>query len=136
VETIYRLIYLLPPSQQREARSSFAGSLRGIVAQRLVPRADGKGRVPAVEVLINTGRIFDRIVDPDETDSIPEVIAEGDYYGMQTFDQALVKLVKEGLVAEDEARRTSTNPHDFDLALMGVMDRRSSVQGRAPTPTS
>jgi twitching motility protein PilT len=136
VETINRLLDLFPPSQQREVRSSFAGSLRGIVAQRLVPRADGKGRVPAVEVLINTGRIFDRIVDPDETDSIPEVIAEGDYYGMQTFDQALVKLVKEGLVAEDEARRTSTNPHDFDLALMGVMDRRSSVQGRTPTPTS
>ena len=84
--------------------------------------------MPAVEVLVDTGRIFDRIVDPDETDSILEVIAEGEYYGMQTFDQALVKLVKEGLVAEDEARRASTNPHDFDLALMGVMDRRSSVQ--------
>src|SRR4029450_2445686 len=100
VETINRLLDLFPPSQQREVRSSFAGSLRGIVAQRLVPRADGKGRVPAVEVLINTGRVFDRIVDPDETDSIPEVIAEGDYYGMQTFDQALGQLVKEGLVAE------------------------------------
>jgi twitching motility protein PilT len=135
VETINRLLDLFPPSQQREVRSSFAGSLRGIVAQRLVPRADGKGRVPAVEVLINTGRIFDRIVDPDETDSIPEVIADGDYYGMQTFDQALVKLVKEGLVAEDEARRTSTNPHDFDLALMGVMDRRSSIPSRSATPT-
>jgi twitching motility protein PilT len=137
VETINRLLDLFPPSQQREVRSSFAGSLRGIVAQRLVPRADGKGRVPAVEVLINTGRIFDRIVDPDETDSIPEVIADGDYYGMQTFDQALVKLVKEGLVAEDEARRTSTNPHDFDLALMGVMDRRASIPGRSPVvPTT
>ena len=137
VETINRLLDLFPPSQQREVRSSFAGSLRGIVAQRLVPRADGKGRVPAVEVLINTGRVFDRIVDPDETDSIPEVIAEGDYYGMQTFDQALVQLVKEGLVAEDEARRTSTNPHDFDLALMGVMDRRSSIpRARRPFPRS
>jgi twitching motility protein PilT len=132
VETINRILDLFPPSQQREVRSSFAGSLRGIVAQRLVPRADGKGRVPAVEVLINTGRIFDRIVDPDETESIPEVIADGDYYGMQTFDQGLVKLVKEGLVAEDEARRTSTNPHDFDLALMGVMDRRSSLPRAAP----
>ena len=134
VETINRLLDLFP-SQQREVRSSFAGSLRGIVAQRLVPRADGKGRVPAVEVLINTGRVFDRIVDPDETDSIPEVIAEGDYYGMQTFDQALVQLVKEGLVAEDEARRTSTNPHDFDLALMGVMDRRSSIPAHGTVPT-
>jgi twitching motility protein PilT len=94
-----------------------------------VSRADGKGRVPAVEVLVNTGRVFDRIVDPDATDSIPEVIAEGDYYGMQTFDQALVKLVKEGLVAEDDARRASTNPHDFDLALMGVMERQSAIPG-------
>ena len=119
VETINRILDLFPPSQQREVRSSFAGSLRGIVAQRLVSRADGKGRVPAVEVCVNTGRVFDRIIDPDETDSIPEVIADGDYYGMQTFDQALVKLVKEGLVAEDEARRNSTNPHDFDLRAHG-----------------
>ena len=80
-------------------RTSFAGSLKGIVSQRLVTKADGKGRVPAVEVLVNTGRVFDRIVDPDETSGIFEVIADGDFYGMQTFDQALVKLVKEGIVA-------------------------------------
>jgi twitching motility protein PilT len=136
VETINRILDLFPPQQQREVRTSFAGSLRGIVSQRLVSRADGKGRVPAIEVLVNTGRVFDRIVDPDETDSINEVIADGDYYGMQTFDQALVKLVKEGLVAEDEARRVSTNPHDFDLALMGVMDRRAATrqQPLAPIP--
>ncbi len=129
VETINRILDLFPPQQQREVRSSFAGSLRGIVSQRLVSRADGKGRVPAVEVLVNTGRVFDQIVDPEETDSINEVISDGDYYGMQTFDQALVKLVKEGLVAEDEARRVSTNPHDFDLALMGVMERRTAITG-------
>ena len=134
VETINRILDLFPPQQQREVRTSFAGSLRGIVSQRLVTRADGKGRVPAVEVLVNTGRVFDRIVDPDQTDSIIEVIADGDYYGMQTFDQALVKLVKEGLVAEDEARRASTNPHDFDLALMGVMDRRTSMKEEATAP--
>jgi len=131
VETINRLLDLFPPQQQREVRTSFAGSLRGIVSQRLVSRADGKGRVPAVEVLVNTGRVFDRIANPDETDSIPEVIADGDYYGMQTFDQALVKLVKEGLVAEDDARRASTNPHDFDLALMGVMERPTAMPGAA-----
>ena len=128
VETINRILDLFPPQQQREVRTSFAGSLRGIVSQRLVPRADGKGRVPAVEVLVNTGRVFDRIVDPDQTESIIEVIADGDYYGMQTFDQALVKLVKDGLVAEDEARRVSTNPHDFDLALMGTMERRTQIE--------
>jgi twitching motility protein PilT len=127
VETINRILDLFPPQQQREVRTSFAGSLRGIVSQRLVTRADGKGRLPAVEVLVNTGRVFDRIVDPEETDSIGEVIADGEYYGMQTFDQALVKLVKEGLVARDEARRATTNPHDFDLLLEGTTERRGAI---------
>jgi twitching motility protein PilT len=127
VETINRVLDLFPPQQQKEVRTSFAGSLRGIVSQRLVTRADGKGRVPAVEVLVNTGRVFDRILDADKTDSIAEVIAEGDFYGMQSFDQSLVQLVKEGLVEEAEARRTATNPHDFDLRLRGVLDRGSAL---------
>ena len=126
METINRILDLFPPEQQKEVRSSFAGALRGIVSQRLVPKADGKGRVPAVEVLLNTGRVFDRIIDPTQTDSIIDVIAEGEYYGMQTFDQALVHLVKEGLVQVDEARRTATSPHDFDLQLAGVMERRTA----------
>jgi twitching motility protein PilT len=125
METINRVLDLFPPQQQKEVRSSFAGALRGIVSQRLVPRADGKGRVPACEVLINTGRIFDRIVDPDRTDEIIDVVAEGEFYGMQTFDQGLVKLVQEGMVTEDDARRTATNPHDFDLQLRGVLDRHA-----------
>jgi twitching motility protein PilT len=123
METINRILDLFPPHQQKEVRTSFAGSLRGIVSQRLVPKADGKGRVPAVEVLINTGRVFDRIVDPAITDQIVDVIEEGDFYGMQTFDRSLVQLTKEGLVAEDEARRAATNPHDFDLQMGGVLDR-------------
>ena len=118
-ETINRLLDLFPPQQQREVRSSFAGALMGIVSQRLVPRGDEKGRVPAVEVLIATGRVYDRIVDPSATVEIHDVIAEGEYYGMQTFDQALVKLVGGGLVTEEDARRASTNPHDFVLALHG-----------------
>jgi twitching motility protein PilT len=118
-ETINRLLDLFPPQQQREVRSSFAGALRGIVSQRLVPRADGKGRVPAVEVLIANGRVYDRIVDPAATVEIHDVIAEGEFYGMQTFDQALVKLVQQGLITEEDARRASTNPHDFVLALHG-----------------
>ncbi len=122
-ETINRILDLFPPQQQREVRTSFAGALRGIVSQRLVPRADGKGRVPAVEVLVATGRVFDRIADPSATEEILDVIAEGDFYGMQTFDQALVKLVKGGLITEDDARRTATNPHDFNLALRGVLTR-------------
>jgi twitching motility protein PilT len=122
-ETINRLLDLFPPQQQREVRSSFAGALKGIVCQRLVPRADGKGRVPAVEVLVATGRVYDRIIDPEATVDIHDIIAEGDFYGMQTFDQALVRLVKEALVTEEDARRFSTNPHDFNLALRGVMTR-------------
>ncbi|MGZ8635661.1 MAG: type IV pilus twitching motility protein PilT [Actinomycetota bacterium] len=122
-ETINRLLDLFPPQQQREVRTSLAGALRGIVSQRLVPRADGKGRVPAVEVLIANGRVYDRIVDPDATVEIHDVIAEGEFYGMQTFDQALVKLVVGGLVSEEDARRASTNPHDFVLALRGTTVR-------------
>ncbi len=128
-ETINRILDLFPPAQQREVRTSFAGALRGIVSQRLVPRADGKGRVPAIEVLVATGRVFDRIVDPSATEEIADVIAEGDFYGMQTFDQCLVKLVREGLVTEDDARRASTNPHDFNLALRGVLTRGEPTLG-------
>jgi twitching motility protein PilT len=128
-ETINRILDLFPPQQQREVRTSFAGALRGIVSQRLVPRADGKGRVPAVEVLIATGRVYDRIIDVDATVEIRDIIAEGEFYGMQTFDQALVKLVREGMVTEEDARRFSTNPHDFNLALKGVMTRGTPSLG-------
>ncbi len=128
METINRVLDLFPPQQAKEVRTSFAGALRGIVSQRLVIKADGKGRVPAVEVLVNTGRVFDRLVDPDQTDSIVDVIAEGGFYGMQSFDQALVGLVKDGLVTTDEARHTATSPHDFDLLLSGVLDRSSAFE--------
>jgi twitching motility protein PilT len=126
METINRVLDLFPPQQAKEVRTSFAGALRGIVSQRLVLKADGKGRVPAVEVLVNTGRVFDRLVDPEQTDGIVDVIADGAYYGMQSFDQALVSLVKDGLVTTEEARRTATSPHDFDLQLSGVLERGSA----------
>jgi twitching motility protein PilT len=141
-ETINRLLDLFPPQQQREVRTSFAGALRGIVSQRLVSRADGKGRVPAVEVLIATGRVDDRIVDPEATVEIHDVIAEGEFYGMQTFDQAPVKVVKSGPVQEEEARRASTNPHDFVLTLRGTTMRtvpsgtRNHQGPLAPPPTT
>jgi len=113
-------------------RTSFAGALRGIVSQRLVQRADGKGRVPTCEILINTGRVFDRLVDPDETESILDVMAEGGFYGMQTFDQHLVELVNEGLVDLEDARHAATHPHDFELALRGNMDRGVAFKGENP----
>ena len=122
-ETVNRVIDLFPPAHQREARTSFAGSLRGVVSQRLIPRADGKGRVQTVEVLVNTGRVYERITDPEATFEISDVIEEGQYYGMQTFEQSLVTLVKDGVITEEEGRKASTNPHDLSLALRGVLQR-------------
>jgi twitching motility protein PilT len=116
-ETVNRIIDLFPPEIHRQVRMSLAGTLRGILSQRLVPRADGRGRVPAVEALINTGRVAERIADPEQTSTIPDVIAEGEFYGMQTFDQALVKLVAEGLVTPDDASAAASHPHDFQLTL-------------------
>ncbi|MEX2421200.1 MAG: PilT/PilU family type 4a pilus ATPase, partial [Actinomycetota bacterium] len=112
-ETVNRVIDLFPPQHQREARVSFAGSLRGIISQRLVQRADANGRVPAVEVLVNTGRVYERITDPDATFQLSDVIGDGQYYGMQTFDQSLVTLVKDSFITEEQARKVSTNPHDL-----------------------
>ena len=122
-ETINRLLDLFPAQQQREVRTSFAGALRGIVSQRLVKRSDGKGRVPVVEVLVSTGRVYDRIIDPDATIELHDILAEGGFYGMQTFDHALVSLVEGGLVTEEDARFISTSPHDFVLALRGTLTR-------------
>jgi twitching motility protein PilT len=116
-ETVNRIVDLFPEMLQRQARLSLAASLRGVISQRLVPRADGKGRVPVVEVMINTGRVAERIIDPGQTSTIPEVIADGDFYGMQTFDQALMKLIRANLVSLDDALEAASNPHDLMLAL-------------------
>ncbi|HSL15924.1 MAG TPA: PilT/PilU family type 4a pilus ATPase [Actinomycetota bacterium] len=128
-ETINRVLDLFPAQQQREVRTSFAGALRGIVSQRLAPRADGKGRVPAIEVLVANGRVYERIIDPEATMEIRDIVREGEYYGMQTFDQSLVRLVQDGLVTEEDAKRVATNPHDFVLALRGVLTRGAPSLG-------
>jgi twitching motility protein PilT len=129
-ETINRMIDLFPAEMQRQVRVSLAASLRGVMSQRLLPRADGKGRVPAVEVLINTGRVAERILNPEQTSTIVDVIRDGDFYGMQTFDQALVKLVADGLVTIDEAADTASSRHDFLLALKQaqLLDVRSEPE--------
>ncbi|MDQ3147478.1 MAG: PilT/PilU family type 4a pilus ATPase [Actinomycetota bacterium] len=118
VETVNRIIDFFPPYQHRQIRLSLATSLRGVISQRLLERADGKGRIPAVEVLINTGRVFDRIVDADlPGDSIEQIIEDGDYYGMKSFDQSLFALYRDGLVSLREAVSVASNPHDFRVAL-------------------
>ena len=140
-ETVNRLIDMFPPQQQQEARLSLASGLRGILSQRLLPRADGRGRVPAVEVLVNNGRIQERILKPESTFEIRDVMAEGDYYGMQTFDQALVKLVMSGLCREEDASEASTNAHDFALALRAAQGHADAASPdadeiAAPTPVA
>ena len=94
-ETVNRVIDFFPPYQQKQVRLALAGTLRGIICQRLVPTVDG-GRVPGLEILINTGRVAERIADPDKTHEIKDVIQDGGFYGMITFDQCLLQLVQDG----------------------------------------
>ena len=115
-ETVNRCIDFFPPYQQKQIRLTLAGTLRGIVCQRLVPTVDG-GRVPSLEVLVNTGRVAERIADADKTSEIHDVIADGAYYGMRTFDQSLLQFVQAGVVSIEEAMEAASSPHDFQLAL-------------------
>jgi len=120
-ETINRVISVFPPYQQKQVRLQLAAVLKGIIAQRLIPRADGKGRVPAVEVCIATGTVRECIVDPDKTRKLNDAIgASVSQYGMQTFDQSLMSLYTRGLITYDEALHWCSNPDDFALRVRGV----------------
>jgi twitching motility protein PilT len=115
-ETVNRLIDFFPPYQQHQIRLTLAGALRGIVCQRLVPLVEG-GQTPCLEILVNTGRIAERIVDDSRTSEIVDVIADGGYYGMMTFDQSLLELARSGRVSAEAALEAATSPHDFQLML-------------------
>jgi len=127
-ETINRIIDFFPPHLQHQARVMLASTLRGAIAQRLVPDISGQGRVPASEVLVVTGRVQDLILNPDETSKITEVIAEGEYYGMRTFDQSLLGYVMEGKVSEQVALDFASSPHDFKLMLAAGGQRASGIE--------
>ncbi|MTV25304.1 PilT/PilU family type 4a pilus ATPase [Nitriliruptoraceae bacterium ZYF776] len=116
-ETVNRIVDLYPKEQQHQARLSLANSLKGIVCQRLVPRATGAGRVAVVETMVMTSRIFEFLVDPAQLPQLEDAIAEGAYYGMQTFDQHLLQLFGEGEVTLRDALAAATNPHDLRVAL-------------------
>jgi twitching motility protein PilT len=121
-ETINRIISTFPPHQEDQIRDQLASVMQGIVSQRLVVRADGKGRVPAVEVMVGTGLIRDSIRSAEKTTNIPTVIAAGQaQYGMQTFDQSLLQLHREELITYETARDAATNPDDFDLKVKGIL---------------
>ncbi len=120
-ETINRIISVFPPYHQRQVRMQLSGVLKGVISQRLVPKADGTGRVPAVEVMVSTGRIRECIDDKDKTKQIPEAIAQGyTTYGMQTFDQSLMYLYTKKFITYEEALRQSSNPDDFALKVSGI----------------
>ena len=120
-ETINRIISVFPPYQQKQVRLQLASVLKGVISQRLVPRKDGKGRVPAVEILLVTPRIKELIIDKDRTREVRDAIAKGHLaYGMQTFDQSLMLLYKKGLITFEEALRQSSNPDDFKLKASGI----------------
>jgi twitching motility protein PilT len=105
-----------------------ASTLRAAISQRLIPRADGNGRIAAAEVMVATGRVQDLILNPEETGKISDVIAEGAFYGMQTFDQALLGYVMDGVLSEEEAREFATSPHDFKLMLDARGERSSGIE--------
>lgn len=120
-ETISRIISMFPPHQQRHVRLQLSNVLKGVVSQRLIPRIEGTGRVAAVEVMISTGRVRELIDDQEKTILLRDTIAKGyTTYGMQTFDQALMDLVKRKVISYEEALRQSSNPDDFKLKFSGI----------------
>ena len=128
-ETINRIISMYPTHQQIQARLTVAAVLRGVVSQRLLPRADGKGMVPALEIMVNTERVREMIEEATRTREIGDAIAQGRHpYGMITFDQSLADLVKNKLVTYEEAVKHSTSPSDFALLFRGVSGGGSGVE--------
>ncbi len=118
-ETVNRMVDLFPPHERGQVRTMLAGTLKGIVGQRLIRTKDG-GRTPACEVMVTTGRIQDFIMDPTQTGQIEQAISEGEYYGMKTFDQALLKLVEENTVDYEEAIKLASRPQDFKLMVYAL----------------
>lgn len=128
-ETVNRIVGIFPPHQQQQIRYQLAATLRAVISQRLIPRADGKGRVPAVEVMLGTARIKEYIEDPAKTKMIRDAIQEGRaHYGMQTFDQSLIDLVKKGLIKYEDALKNASNPSDFALKFSGIDSSQESAQ--------
>jgi twitching motility protein PilT len=120
-ETVNRIISVFPPHHQRQIRLQISSVMKAIISQRLVPRADGKGRVPAVEIMISTARTRDLIDNKEKTKELRDAIQQGNVsYGMQTFDQSLMSLLKQNLITMEEALRQASNPDDFKLRLSGI----------------
>ena len=141
-ETVNRLIEFFPPHMHQQVRAMIASTLKGAVSQRLVQAAGGQGRVAVCEVLRMTGRVRDMIMDPTQTGKLGEVIADGGYYGMQTFDQALFHHLKAGRITMEQALQASSAPHDFKLLVAAdgrrgtTMDDLAQAEAERETPVS
>jgi twitching motility protein PilT len=121
MQTIQRILTFFPPHQHGEIRTVVSESLQGVISLRLIPRADGRGRVPACEVMVASQAIREFIVTPSDQHSIPDLIGQGTVqYGMQTFDQSLMQQTRNGLITQEEAIANATNPAEFALRLRGV----------------
>jgi twitching motility protein PilT len=128
-ETVQRIIAVFPPPEQKQIRMQLASTLKAIISQRLVRKADGIGRVPAAEVLIATEYIKDCIINPDKTRMIHDAISSGvSQYGMQTFDQSLYDLYGQGLITLEEALTSSTNPDEFKLRIAGISNTADAAR--------
>jgi len=141
-ETINRIIAVFPPHQQKQIRIQLASVLKAVISQRLIPKADGRGRAPAVEVLISTAFIRDCIMDKEKTHLIHGAIAQGtSQYGMQTFDQSIFSLFEQGLISYEEALRWASNVDEFKLKVQGIsttaeMARDSMARAAASAPAA
>lgn len=118
-QSIERIVNFFPPHQHQEARNQLAVLLKGVISLRLVPRRDGAGRIPAYEVMLLTPTIS-RLIREGKFWEIPRFIKEGEVFGMQSFEQSLIKLIKDGKISKEEAIRYADNRDDFDLVLKGV----------------
>ena len=127
-ETINRIVGAVSAGLQGQARAQLASVLVGVISQRLIRRKDGKGRVPAVEVLMNNIRVRDMILDPARTNDISRVIEESQSAGMQSFDQSLMELFQKGLITQEEALNNCSNVRDFQMRLEGVVSAIGGIK--------
>ena len=135
VDTVQRFVEMFVPEYQRQARTMFASALRGIVSQRLLPRAGGRGRVPAIEVLVGNARVAQRIAEPDRLQELEEEMAQGDLYGMQTFDQSVVQLYGNGLITRNDAVAAAREPSEMRFAVDRADFERQQAPGSPAPPT-
>jgi twitching motility protein PilT len=122
IETVHRMISFFPPHQHEQVRLLLGGTLRSILCQRLMPRCDGPGRVPAVEAMVMTGAIRECMIDPVRTPEILDLVESGAIqYGMQTFDQSILSFYRKSVISYDEALNQASNPDDFELRVRGIV---------------